>query len=58
MENEKATAPTQSTVISISLPIDLAERLRFAARENDQTVSQLVRAAVKAHLGGDNAKNK
>lgn len=50
MNNEQEQVPTQSTVISISLSRDLAERLRLAAKENDQTVSQLVRAAVKAHL--------
>lgn len=44
------TEDQKTTVISISLSPALAEQIRLHAKDNDQSISQLVRAAVKVHL--------
>ncbi|HSS03828.1 MAG TPA: ribbon-helix-helix protein, CopG family [Solirubrobacterales bacterium] len=48
--------PEQREVISVSVPPELAARLRTVAKEQDRTVSALLRRAARQALDSHNAE--
>jgi predicted transcriptional regulator len=44
-----ATA-TKLSVLAVQMPADLAERFRRLAEQNDRTVQQEIRAALREHV--------
>jgi plasmid stability protein len=48
----RTAGPEGSVRTTVTLPVELARRLRFKARTNERSVSSIVREALDAYLAG------
>lgn len=49
---------TKTTAVSISMPDALARRVKAAAKREQMTISEFIRAALRARIETENTKTK
>lgn len=54
----KSHMSTKTTAVSISMPDALARRVKAAAKREQMTISEFIRAALRARIETENTKTK